>query len=118
MIYGAAVVIYTYSSRKVSSFPAKMPPIKSVGAASRQSPLVPRELEALYHRNTKIRMRSDEREKDLEEVTADLSLRRNNLFHSLGYYTSAFTFVCSKIREALILTALHSTCTNRPAFIA
>ena len=118
MIYGAAVVIYTYSSRKVSSFPAKMPPIKSVGAANRQSAVVPRELEALYHRNTKIRMRSDEREKDLEEITADLSLRRNNLFQSLGYYRSAYAFVCSKIREPLILIALHSRCANRPAFIA
>ena len=117
MIYGAAVVTYTKSSRKLSSFPAEMPPIKSVGAANRQSSAVPRKFVALYHSNTKIRMRSDEREKDLEEMTADLSLRRNNLFQSLGYCTSAFTSVCSKNREPLILTALHSRCTNRPAFM-
>ena len=40
-----------------------MPLIKSVGAANRQSPAIPRKFVALYHRNTKIRMRSDEREK-------------------------------------------------------
>ena len=43
----------TKSSRKESSFPAKMPLIKSV----------PRKFVALYHKNTKIRLRSDERDK-------------------------------------------------------
>ena len=36
--------------------------IKSVGAASRQSPAIARKFVALYHRKTKIRMRSDERD--------------------------------------------------------
>ena len=49
-------------SRKESSFPAEMSLIKSVGAASRQSSATPRKFEAMYHRNTKIRMRSYERE--------------------------------------------------------
>ena len=53
-------------------FPAEMPLIKSVGAANRQSPPIPRKFVALYHRKTKIRMRSDKREKGLEEVTTDL----------------------------------------------
>ena len=51
----------TKSSRKESSFPAKMPLLKSVGAANWQSPTIPRKFVALYHWNTKIRMRSDER---------------------------------------------------------
>ena len=51
------------TSRKESSFPGEMPLIKSVGAANRQSPPIPRKFVALYHRNTKIRMRSDELEK-------------------------------------------------------
>ena len=50
------------TSRKESSFPGEMPLIKSVGAANRQSPPIPRKFVALYHRNTKIRMRSDELE--------------------------------------------------------
>ena len=37
-----------------------MPLIKSVGAANRQSPEIRRKVLALYHRNTKIRMRTDE----------------------------------------------------------
>ena len=52
----------TKSSRKESSFPPEMPLIKSVGAANLQSPVIPRKFVALYHRNTKIRMRSDERD--------------------------------------------------------
>ena len=50
----------TKSSRKESSFPAEVALIKSVGAANRQSPVIPRKFMALYHRNTKSRMRSDE----------------------------------------------------------
>ena len=56
------------TSRKESSFPGEMPPIKSVGAANRQSPPIPRKFVALYHRNTKIRMRSDELEKLTEVI--------------------------------------------------
>ena len=52
----------TKSNRKESTFSAKMPVIKSVGAANRQSPATPRKFVALYHRTTKIRMRSDERD--------------------------------------------------------
>ena len=52
----------TKSSRKESNFPAEMPLIKSVGAANLQSPVKPRKFVALYHRNTKIRMGSDERD--------------------------------------------------------
>ena len=51
----------TKSSRKESSFPAEMPLLKSVGAAYWQSPTIPRKFAALYHWNTKVRMRSDER---------------------------------------------------------
>ena len=51
------------SIRKESSFPAEMPPIKSVGAANQQSPPIPWKFVALYHGNTKIGMRSDERDK-------------------------------------------------------
>ena len=53
----------TKSSRKESSFPAELPLIKSVGAAIRQSPATPRKFVTLYHRNNKIRMRSDEHDK-------------------------------------------------------
>ena len=52
----------TKSSRKESSLPAGMLLIKSVGAANRQSPAMLREFVALYQRNTKIRMRSYERD--------------------------------------------------------
>ena len=52
----------TKSSRKDSNFPAEMPLIKSLGAANLQSPVKPRKFVALYHRNSKIRMRSDERD--------------------------------------------------------
>ena len=52
----------TKSSRKESSFPTEMPLIKSVGAANRQSLPIPRNFLALYHRNAKIRIRSDERD--------------------------------------------------------
>ena len=55
------------TSRKESSFSGEMPLIKSVGATNRQSPPMPKKPMALYHRNTNIRMRSDEREK-LTEV--------------------------------------------------
>ena len=48
----------TKSIRKESSFPAGMPLIKSVGADNRQS----RRFVALYHRNTKITIRSEERD--------------------------------------------------------
>ena len=54
----------TKSSRKESSFPVEMPLIKSLGAANGQSPVIPREFVALNHRNTKIRMRSNERENE------------------------------------------------------
>ena len=57
----------TKSSRKKSSFPAEMPLIKPVGGANGQSPVIPREFVALYNRNTKIRMRSNERENDTFE---------------------------------------------------
>ena len=40
-----------------------MPLFKSVGVANQQSPATPRKFVALYHRNSKIRMRSDERDK-------------------------------------------------------
>ena len=49
----------TKSSRKESSFLDEMPLIKLVGAANRQSPTIPRKFVALYHRNTKIRVRSE-----------------------------------------------------------
>ena len=52
----------TKSSRKESSFPAEMPVKESVGVANRQSPPIPRKFVALYHRNTRIRVRSDERD--------------------------------------------------------
>ena len=41
----------------------EMPPIKSVEATNRQSPTIPRKFVALYHRTTKLRMRSDDRNK-------------------------------------------------------
>ena len=40
-----------------------MPLIKPVAAANRQSPAISRKFVALYNRNTKIRMRSDNRKK-------------------------------------------------------
>ena len=62
--YGSAFVTNgKQSSRKDCSFPAEMPLIKSVRAANRQSPPIPRKFVASHHRNTKIRMRSDERDK-------------------------------------------------------
>ena len=42
------------SSRKESSYSVEMLLIKSVGAANRQSPTIPRKFVALYHRNTKL----------------------------------------------------------------
>ena len=54
------------SSPNESSFQAETPLIKSVGTAHRQSPAIPRKVVASYHRNTKIRMRSDEREKQIK----------------------------------------------------
>ena len=50
----------TKSSRKESSFLAKMSLIKSVGAGNRRSPAILRKFVPLYHRNTKIRMLSHE----------------------------------------------------------
>ena len=58
-MYPRSSLTETKSSRKESSFPAEMPLTKSVGAADRQSPVIPRKCMALYHRNTKSRMRSD-----------------------------------------------------------
>ena len=58
------------SSRKESSFLAGMPLIKSGGAANRQSPTIPRKFVALYHRNTKIRMCSDERDNNIHNKPA------------------------------------------------
>ena len=43
-------------------FPAKIPLITTVGEANRQSPAISRKSVALYHRNTKIRMRFDEQD--------------------------------------------------------
>ena len=51
------------SSRKESSYSVEVPLIKSGGAANRQSPTIPRKFVALYQRTTKLRMRSDERDK-------------------------------------------------------
>ena len=48
----------TKSSRKESSFLDEMPLIKLVGAANGQSPAIPRQFVALYHRRTKIKVRS------------------------------------------------------------
>ena len=48
------------SSLEESSFLAKMPLLKSLGAAYWQSPVIPRKFVALYHRNNNIRMRFDE----------------------------------------------------------
>ena len=72
----------TKSSRKESSFPAEMPLIKSVGAANRQSLPIPRNFLALYHRNAKIRIRSDER----DEVEYDVKnyVDRGESFHDLS----------------------------------
>ena len=54
------------SSRKESSYSVEMPLIKSVEAANRQSPTIPRKFVALYHRTTKLRMRSVRRDKVTE----------------------------------------------------
>ena len=90
-------------------FPGRDAPDKiSGGPANRQSPAIPRKFVALYHRNTKIRMRSDEREKDLEEITADLSLRRNNLYQSLGYYRPVCLYFCVQQNSG----ASHPHCTS------
>ena len=62
------------SSRKESSFANEMPLIKSVGAADRQSPVIPRKFVALYHRNTKITMRSDESDKRFYRVCIFLDI--------------------------------------------
>ena len=45
-----------------------MPLIKSIGAANRQSPVIPQKFLALYHRNTKIGMRSDERDNNNNSI--------------------------------------------------
>ena len=59
-MYPCSSLTETKSRRKESSFPAEMPLIKSVGVANRQSLSIPRKFVALYHRTTKIRLRSDE----------------------------------------------------------
>ena len=69
----------TKSSRKESSFPAEMPLIKSVGAANRQSLPIPRNFLVLYHRNAKIRIRSDER--DEAEYDVKNYVDRGESFH-------------------------------------
>ena len=51
----------TKSSGEKSSLPTGMPLIKSAGAANRQSPAMLRKFVALYHKNSKIEIRSDER---------------------------------------------------------
>ena len=56
----------TKPSRTESSFPAEMPLIKLVGVPNRQSPPIPRKFVALHHRNTKVTMRSDERDTSTE----------------------------------------------------
>ena len=61
-MYPRSSLTETKSSRKESSFPAEMPVKESVGVANRQSPPIPRKFVALYHRNTKTRVRSDERD--------------------------------------------------------
>ena len=61
-MYPRSSLTETKSSRKESSFPAEMPLIKSVGFANRQSPPIPRKFVAVYHRNTKITVCSDERD--------------------------------------------------------
>ena len=61
--HGSAFVTYEDKIQsKGVQVPAEFPLIKSVGAANRQSPAKPQDFVALYHRRTKIRMRSDERE--------------------------------------------------------
>ena len=58
--HGSAFVTYEDKiESKGVQVPAELPLIKSVGAAYRQSPAKPRNSVALYHRSTKIRMRSD-----------------------------------------------------------
>ena len=51
----------TKPKRKESILLAQMPLIKSVGAANQPLPAIPPKFVALYQRNTKIRMRSEER---------------------------------------------------------
>ena len=64
--HGSALVIYEDKiESKGVQVPAELPLIKSVGAANRQSPAKPRYFVALYHRRTKTRMRSDERDEFL-----------------------------------------------------
>ena len=63
--YGFAFVTHGNEIElKKSSFPAEIPLTKSVGAANRKSQVASntRTFLALYHRNTKIRMRSNERD--------------------------------------------------------
>ena len=60
--HGSAFVTYEDKIQsKGVQVPTEFPLIKSVGAANRQSPAKPRNFVALYHRKTKIRMRSDKR---------------------------------------------------------
>ena len=59
-----------------------MPLIKSVGEVNRQSLPIPRNFLALYHRNAKIRMRSDER--DEAEYDVKNYVDRRESFHDLS----------------------------------
>ena len=62
--YGSTFVTYGRANEsKGVQFPGRDAPDKISGGANRQSPPIPRKFVALYHRNTKIRMRSDELEK-------------------------------------------------------
>ena len=51
-----------------------MPRTKSLGAANRQSPLIPRKFVDLYYRITKIRMRSDKQLGKLTRVVIAATL--------------------------------------------
>ena len=57
--YGSAFDTYgkvteTKSSRNESSFPAEVPPIKFIGAANFQSPVIARKFLPQWHRNTRL----------------------------------------------------------------
>ena len=62
--YGSAFVTNRKEiESKGVQFPGQDAPDKISGAANRQSGTIPRKFMALNHRNTKIGMRSDERDK-------------------------------------------------------
>ena len=96
------------SSQKESSFANEMPLIKSVGGGwsavardtSKICGFVPQE-----HQDYDAFWRT---RKDLEEITADLSLRRNNLFQSLGYYRPVCLYFCVQQNSG----ASHPHCTS------